>query len=193
MDSRNLELEKWKAWNLKSKKFGSTSLKVSTLFFFKNFGFGFGGCHCQFSIRPASPPFFLLFFKVGGCHYRVVAKSQAPSFSFFLIYVLLLLGVGGFHCQLLAPFFFHFFFASFWVPSPGLSKGGAPFFCYFFFLLRHHHQLLAQKELLFFFCFFLLFVRHHCQDSTRKELAPPFFIFLVASRAPWPSFGKRGV
>jgi hypothetical protein len=98
----SLELEEQKVWKHELKG-------EHPIFFFLFWFWVWWVPMLIFNRGQLPPPLFLLFFKAGGCHYRVSAKSQAPSFSFFFICVLLLLGVGGFHCQLLAPFFFIFF------------------------------------------------------------------------------------
>jgi len=106
------------------------------------------------------------------------------------------MGASGCHHQVLvegelAPHFFHFRFASFWVPSLGLDRRGAklPFFCCFCDAIANFQQ---KGCLLLFFSFvFLLLLRHHCQDSAKRELALSFFIFFVAYGAPWPSFSRR--
>jgi hypothetical protein len=122
---------------------------------------GVSGHHCQFSTESQAPFFSFFFLYVlllvgaSGFHHQLLAKGE-PNLPlcrklvmeltctqkqqkkgkkrgifliFFLFFVLLLMGASECHRQVLvegelAPYFFCFCFVNFWVPSPGLSKGG---------------------------------------------------------------------
>jgi hypothetical protein len=136
----NLELEEWRAWSLRSRKFESMSLKVNTLFIFYYlfFGFGFGGHHRQLLTKVSSPffLFLLLLLGMGGCHCQVSAESQTPCFSFFFFYVLLLVGANGLHRQFFAegepklPFFFIYYL---WVHVGSIANFQQPKLLFFSF------------------------------------------------------------
>ncbi len=105
--------------------------------------------------------------------------------------------MGASGCQVLAkgdlaPLFFNFFVSS-WLPLSNLDKGGCtlPFYSFFFISFAMPSPTLSRRGIYCLFCFVLLLLNHHHQDSTKRELAPLFFTFLVASRRPWPSLNRR--
>ncbi len=87
----NLKLEEQRVWKheLKGKH------PILFVLFLFCFGFGFGGCHCQL-LTKVSSPFFSFCFVVFGSKW-VPSPTQAPSFSFFFLCVLLLVGANGLH------------------------------------------------------------------------------------------------
>jgi hypothetical protein len=99
-----LELEEqrvWKrkqTWSLKSRKFGNTSLKVNTLFYFFFLFFVLVlvlmGAFANFQ-QWSAPPFSFRFVTFESKW--VPSSIQAPSFSFFFLCVLLLVGANGLH------------------------------------------------------------------------------------------------
>ncbi len=99
------------------------------------------------------------------------------------------MGASGFHHQLLAPSFFRFFWLVLGCHCQVLVEGEPPFFVLFCCFCDTITNSWHKGSSFYPFIVFVVF-KTPLPRVGKEGACSPFFIFLVASTAPWPSYGK---